>query len=290
MSWFQNFYWHHCEKNVDQKRIIRFKINFKISIEIIVQMSISYHDNLSNDRDFFFEFQCNQFLDLNENVFVHIVDAFLNHVMIRNIIQHFVILQKRVRLITLIDYNQQKCYNLTSNIDFLIIDDWKITKQHQRTWKNKLNMTIVAIIYVVFLTTNMISFSFSSFKSNATTNVNFVFVSLKTTFFIVIDSTLKHVMSNEITIYDESNAVVRITKMINVYSSIWNDQNTIVDISENQWMFITLKSDVENLKSIRIYSVEFKNRTIIDVIFDKMHKKIKWRELRNSHSLIFRRL
>ena len=264
-----------AKKNADQRRTIRFKINFKISAEVIVQMSISYHDSLSNDRDFFFEFQCNQLLDLNEDVFAYIVDAFLNHVMIRNIIQHSVILQKRVRLKTLIDYNQQKCYNLTSDVDFLVIDDWKISKQHQRIWKSKLNMTAAAVIYVVFLATDMTSFSSSSFKSDATTNVNFVFINLKTAFFIVIDSTLKHVMSNDVTIYDESNAIARIAKMINAYSSIWNDQDTIVDISENQWMSITLKSNAENLKSIRIYSAEFKNRAIIDAIFDKMHKKNK---------------
>ena len=203
MSQFWDFYWHYSKRNIDQKRIIWFKINFKISVEIIVQMSISYHDNLSNDRDFLFEFQCNQLLDLNENVFVHIVNAFLNHVMMRNIIQYSIILQKRARLKTLIDYNQQKCYNLTSNVDFLIIDDWKITKQHQRIWKNKLNMTIVVAIYVVSLTTNMISSSF--FKSDTTTNVNSIFNNLKTFFFIVIDLILKHVMSNDVVIYDESN-------------------------------------------------------------------------------------
>ena len=188
-------------------------------------MSISYHDNLSNDRDFFFESQCNQFLDLNENVFVYIVNAFLNHVMMRNIIQHSIILQKRARLKTLIDYNQQKCYNLTSNVDFLIIDDWKITKQHQRIWKNKLNMTIATIIYVVSLTTNMTSSSSSSssFKSNAATNVNSIFVNSKTIFFIVIDSILKHVMSNDVIIYDELSVVARITKVINAYSIVWND-------------------------------------------------------------------
>ena len=40
-------------------------------------------------------------------------------------------------------------------------------------------------------------------------------------------------------------------------------------------MSIILKSDVEVLKSTRVYSIESKNRTIIDVIFDKMHKKNK---------------
>ena len=40
-------------------------------------------------------------------------------------------------------------------------------------------------------------------------------------------------------------------------------------------MSIILKSNVETLKLIRVYSIEFKNRTIINVIFDKIHKKNK---------------
>ena len=273
-----------AKKNFDQRRIIRSKVSFKISAKATVQMSMSYHDNLSNDRDFLFEFQCNQFLDLNENVFAHIVNASLDHVMMRNIIQHSVTLQKRVRLKTLIDYNQQRCYNLTSNVDFLVIDDWKITKQHQRIWKNKLDMIAAAAIYAVFLTTNMISSSF--FTSNTATNVDSIFDDLKTSFFIVlddsktfffivIDSILKHVMSNDVIIYDESNIIACIAEVINVYSAVWNDQNIIVDIFEKQWMSIILKSNVEVLKSTRMYSIESKNRAIIDVIFDKMHKKDK---------------
>ena len=111
-----------AKKNADQRRIIRSKSSFKVSVEAIVQISVSYHDNLSKNRDFLFESQCNQLLDLNENVFVYIVNAFLDHVIIRNIIQHFVTLQKRARLRTFVNYNQQECYNLTSNVDFLIID------------------------------------------------------------------------------------------------------------------------------------------------------------------------
>ena len=154
---------------------------------------------------------------MNKNVFVYIVNAFLNHVIMRNIIQHSIILQKRVRLRTLIDYNQQKCYNLTFDVDFLIIDDWKITKQHRRIWKNKLNMTTIVVIYVVSLTTNITL----SFKSNTiATNIRSTQTSLKTTFIIVINSILKYVLSNDVIVYNNSNAIARITKIINVYSNV----------------------------------------------------------------------
>ena len=40
-------------------------------------------------------------------------------------------------------------------------------------------------------------------------------------------------------------------------------------------MSITLKSDAEALKSARVYPAGPKNRAVIDVTFDKMHKKNK---------------
>ena len=56
------------KKNVDQKRTVKSKTNFNISTKIIVKISIFYYDNLSNDRDFLFEFQCLQSLSQNDEV------------------------------------------------------------------------------------------------------------------------------------------------------------------------------------------------------------------------------
>ena len=54
--------------------------------------------------------------------------------MIRNINQQSIILRKRFKLSILINYNQQNCYNFTSNVEFLIIDETKIIKQYQRSF------------------------------------------------------------------------------------------------------------------------------------------------------------
>ena len=116
----------------------------------------------------------------------------------------------------------------------------------------------------------------SFFKSDiTTTDFSSILANSKSVFIIAIDSALKHVLSNGVIVYDNSNTAVRIAKVVNVYSAVWNDQGITVDISEKQWMSITLKPDFEVLKSARVYSVGFKNRAIIDVIFDKMHKKDK---------------
>ena len=46
------------KKNVDQKRIVKSKSNFKISFETTIKISVTFHDKLSKNRDFLFEFQC----------------------------------------------------------------------------------------------------------------------------------------------------------------------------------------------------------------------------------------
>ena len=199
--------------------------------------------------------------------------------MIRNINQLSITLRKRFKFDTLIKYNQQKYYNLTSNVDFLTIDEWKITKQHQRDWKEKLSMIVAAVVYVISLIIEVIFDKINiitSFVLSTMTNCHFSQINIK--FFIVfINSTLKHVLFNDVIVYDKSNVTNQIIEMINVFSIIWNDQKIIVDISENQWMSITFKSNAE-LKSIKMYLINVKNRKIIDVIFDKMHKndKMTW--------------
>ena len=267
------------KKNFDQKRIMRIKVDFKMSAEITMKISIFFHDSLSENRDFLFESQCQQSLDHENDVFAHIIDAVMNHVMMRNISQLSITLRKRFRLDTLINYNQQECYNLTSNADFLATDKWKTTKQHQRDWKEKLNMIVAAVAYVASLATRAVFSKINTITSSVlstTTNCHLSQVNISSST-VIIDSVLKHILFNDVIVYEESNVASRITEIVNVFSTIWNDQRTIVDISENQWMSITLKSNAK-LKSARIYSVSVKNREIIDAIFDKMHKndKITW--------------
>ena len=71
-------------QEAEVKRIIRVKNIVIISIKITINVSMSYNDDLSTDRDFLFESQCAKYLDDDDDVFAHIVDVELDHVMIRN--------------------------------------------------------------------------------------------------------------------------------------------------------------------------------------------------------------
>ena len=110
------------KQKVEMKRIIRVKNTMIISIKIIINVSMSYNDDLSIDRDFLFESQCAKYLNDENDVFAHIVDVEFDHVIIKNIINYVVQLFKRVCFDSIVEFNQQKCYNLTFDAKFLIIE------------------------------------------------------------------------------------------------------------------------------------------------------------------------
>ena len=80
---------------------------------------MSYNENLSIDRNFLFESQCAKYLNDDDDVLIHIFDVEFHHVIIKNIINYVVQLFKRIRFDSIIEFNQQKCYNFTSNAEFL---------------------------------------------------------------------------------------------------------------------------------------------------------------------------
>ena len=104
------------------KRIIRVKNIVINSIKIIVNVSMSYNENLSIDRNFLFESQCAKYLNDDDDVLTHIIDVEFYHVIIKNIINYVVQLFKRIRFDSIIEFNQQKCYNFTFDAKFLIIE------------------------------------------------------------------------------------------------------------------------------------------------------------------------
>ena len=186
----------------------------------------------------------------------------------RNTIDLFVYLRSRDRLKTVAEYNQQTCYSLTSNVEFLVIDDY-FNKKSTKSWKKRLNMIAIATTYAVSIASKLAkSFSFTAnqFVNSIVSIVSTIQQPLSTT----IDFQLKIVLFNDIIVYEFSNVATQLTTVIDEFPIIWNDQSTTVDISKEQWMSINLKFDV-SVKSAKVYSISAKNRKIIDKIFDKMH-------------------
>ena len=105
------------------KRIIRNQKFFTMLFDELIKISIIFHDDLSNDKNFLFEFQCSTYLNQNENVFAHIIDSNLFFIQIHNITIESITLIKRTRLKSIMKYNQQKCYQITMNEAFKVVCD-----------------------------------------------------------------------------------------------------------------------------------------------------------------------
>ena len=110
-------------RNSCLKRTIRVKNNVVILFKSTILISMSYYDKLSNDRDILFESRYVKMFDNNNEMFAHIVNSTLQHVMIRNVTFNDVYFSKRIKLNLIIEYNQQKYYNFILNANFLIIDN-----------------------------------------------------------------------------------------------------------------------------------------------------------------------
>ena len=111
-------------RTIQTRHVIIIFFHFTIEISIIYQNADKQHD-LSNDRDYFFEFQCSKQiqLDENDNIFAHIMNAFMFKILARNITNQTIKLFRRCRLETIIDYEQANCYQLISNAEFFIFDN-----------------------------------------------------------------------------------------------------------------------------------------------------------------------
>ena len=137
-------------------------------------------------------------------------------------------------------------------------------------------MIVVVAIYVVSLEIDVVNSNI-----NLTIDSFVLFFSMTISSIIstssIVDTLLEIVLSNNITIYDQTNVVDKLIIVIDSFSNIWNNQNTIVNISKNQWIFIIFKFETK-LKLVKIYSINSKKQFVIDVTFDKMYTndKITW--------------
>ena len=105
------------------KRTIRSQRVYTFMFNDLIEISITYHDALSNDKNFFFESQCSYELKYENEVYAHVVDSNLFKMLVRNIIDKSITLTKRVKLKTIIEYNQTDCYLTMSKKSYKTVSD-----------------------------------------------------------------------------------------------------------------------------------------------------------------------
>ena len=204
------------------KKTIRTQKFFIVQFDELTHVSMIYRDDLSINRDFFFESQCFKHFEHDNNVFVYIIDVLLFFVQIHNTTNSSIVLSRRVKLSIMMKYNQQKCYMISSKNFFKTICDW-MSNRVIKSWKIKLTTIVATIIVVVYV---VIIIDISNTSNNI---VNFIILSISR-----IDANLKHVRSNDVIIYDQSKTIETIVVLIDEYQNFFVDKNITIDISKKK--------------------------------------------------------
>jgi hypothetical protein len=88
---------------------------------------------------------------------------------------------------------------------------------------------------------------------------------------------MKAKFSNEITTYETLTVRQQLFDTFNKYS-LWDKiENIVITVSEDEWMSIILKSKAK-IETVKMYSMRFKKRELINETFDKLHhqNKMHW--------------
>ena len=242
------------------KRTVRVKFNTVIPSHSTIDIPVTYHGSLPNDRDFLFEPQCPNDLGNDGGVYAHVVDSSLTFVQIRNATDRPITLSKRARLGSVEEYQQHGAYMITTAEAHLAAGGWR------NKWKK--GITTMAAAYAVAVNPNMAKASATSTAGGAAD----VHISMKN-----LDPKLEHVLHNGITVYGQYPVAMKIAAVADEFPEIWIDQGTTIDIPEEEWMPITLKPGADP-KAARVYPLGQKDREVIDETFDKMHAqgKLTW--------------
>ena len=255
------------------KRIIRFRQTYILMPNDLAKIFVTYHDSFSDDRNFLFESHCQYDLEYDDDVYAHVIDSNLFKVLIRNVTFESITLTKRARLNMIIEYNQVECYLIIFEEFYKAASDW----MNDRSWKKQfvVNFVTFAATYVTLDITSQVSSS--SIASFISTSFNVVSTVLASAMFTIsqIDFNLKHVLFSDVTVYETE--ISELANLMNSYQNIFQDSDSIVDISEKKWMSINLKIDAVS-KSNKMYFLDVKDRSFIDAIFDKLHQqnKLHW--------------
>ena len=105
------------------KRTIRSQRVYTLMFNDLIEILITYYDALSNDRNFLFESQCSYELKYESEIYAHVVDSNFFKMLVRNIIDKSITLTKRVKLKTIIEYNQVDCYLTMLKKSYKVVSD-----------------------------------------------------------------------------------------------------------------------------------------------------------------------
>ena len=216
------------------KRIIRIKSSIIITPNIITEVPIAYNDTISENKDFLFESDCAQEFEPADEIFAHIVDFTISIIQVYNATTAPMRLSRKTRLGALYEYEQDGAFLTTPA-------EANLAAENVKSWKKNLakGIAVTAAAFAELVQKSL---------PNTTSTI------ITETFCPQIDPSLEHIMPNDIIIYDTPKVASQIAFVTDEFSKIWKDQDITIDIPEEEWMSIPLKSNITS-KSSRVYPV-----------------------------------
>ena len=257
-------------------------------VELIVDV---HHVELSITRDFLFESNDN----FNFILYVHLVDAFIKFIIVRNDRKFSIMISRNFRLDRVFEIDFSNDFHIDiddDDVKYLVVKKLKFT--HKDDWFKKLIFACVVIYVVVVVVDNnssttsvissivvILSQAFVVTSSVTTLSQTSVSVAeLRKTFDVDFEklftdvsiSLIEIVLFNDVTVYnfDELDSFV---KIVEKFSTLWQNID-FVKMSKENWMKISLKSDWKKRvsKKTKMYSLNAKNKKLMNKIFDDLHR------------------
>ena len=232
-------------KDDSVKRVVVCALTTTLSSYINMNVAIKLRERHEfSSRDYMFHSQRHIAFDREKKVFSHIVNFKFFKVMIINSFNQFVIFSKRCRLSVIKKFEKKKSYIVSEYDAHFATNNWNDSFKLQ--------------IRTMLTDSQTITFEMTTFDASK----------------IVIDS--------DIIIYDTNFNQDKIRQVAKIYLKLWsNDDDATMKISENNWMSINLLSDAK-ISIAKVYSIEFKNKQLIDEMFNKLHKQERMKYIKYS--------
>ena len=179
------------------RRTIRNKVNVIIVSDATVTVPVAYNDEISQNRDFLFEPNCSQDLDVIENVFAHVVNSSISMIQVYNATTASVRLSRKTKLEALYENKQD-------HIFLTISADAHLAAENVKSWKINLVKSLVVTAAALF---GLIQ-TFTSTSAETEVEVS------------QIDLNLEHIMLNNIIIYDTIEAAAEIAAVVDEFPKI----------------------------------------------------------------------
>ena len=218
------------------RRVVKTHHTITIAPNSIMDIPVVYHGTLPEDRDLLFEPQSCHKLGHEGGVYAHVVDSGISFVRVKNSTPRPVKLSKHARLGTIVDYNQHGCYMVSPEAESLATCGWRVSGQSDPT----------------------------------STSSETPIIPART------DPNKEHQLPNGVTVYGDNSSASTLANLVSSFEDVFTDTGRTVDIPEDYWMPIKLKSGAQP-KASKVYPLGQKDRQVVDETFDKLHAQGKLR-------------